>query len=82
MTGVLGAGQQPAVTSPAFTLSSQTTAPRQASSQAVVVSSQAVSRLLSPSLSSNTVQLPTFNVLQRQLSAPGKNFLIANMIVS
>ncbi|XP_076435128.1 helicase domino-like isoform X2 [Babylonia areolata] len=66
--GVVAAGQQGVLTTVAGAR------PVAMSPQAVMVPTQTVSRLLSPStsLSANTVQIPaTLNVLQRQLSAPG-----------
>ncbi|KAK7474437.1 hypothetical protein BaRGS_00034320 [Batillaria attramentaria] len=82
--GMIPVGQQGMITTAAgFTLAPQpaivSTGVRPAvaavaAPQAMVVSSQTVSRLLSPphTLQTSTVQLPaTLNVLQRQLSAPG-----------
>ena len=66
--GVVAAGQQAVLTTMA------SGRPVAMAPQAVMVPTQTVSRLLSPttSLSANSVQLPaTLNVLQRQLSAPG-----------
>lgn len=68
--GVVAAGQQAVLTTMA------SGRPVAMAPQAVMVPTQTVSRLLSPttSLSANSVQLPaTLNVLQRQLSAPGTN---------
>lgn len=71
---MLQVGQQGLVTTaPGIVMSPHTVArPGVSGTQAVVMSSQAVTRLLSPPISL-PLQLPTaLNVLQRQLSAPGK----------